>query len=335
MNIVYLIGNGFDVAQGLKTRYPDFYKSYKRSVPVNEEERMIIASIDEKEAHWSNMERALGQFTKDIDDAESFTAAYVSLSDKLKKYLREQEDLYDPRNVRQFQKDIANPFEGLTYGESRSLYEIASSFEEVAHVNVISFNYTNVFERAIGFQYRELPLDGPFFSKGIQLDGVYKVHGALSGTILMGVNDAGQIANELFSKNPDVCDFLVKPLANANIGTGFDFVGSDLIAMADLIVVFGMSIGETDRLWWANVAERMKSPNVRMIIFHYRDKPVPEGLAWQVGKLRREVKRHFEEVAGVPAELCEEMDSRIFISFRGFMFNPQVARYDPSEQSVR
>ena len=28
MNILYLIGNGFDLAQGLKTKYTDFYPYY-------------------------------------------------------------------------------------------------------------------------------------------------------------------------------------------------------------------------------------------------------------------------------------------------------------------
>ena len=94
MNIVYLIGNGFDVAQGLRTRYPDFYESYKHSVPVNEVEHKIIEAIDEHQEDWSDMERELGRFTSQIDNAEGFIDAYESLSDKLKEYLRVQESQY-------------------------------------------------------------------------------------------------------------------------------------------------------------------------------------------------------------------------------------------------
>lgn len=335
MNIVYLIGNGFDVAQGLRTQYPEFYESYKHSAPVNEVEEKIIASINEQVALWSDLERTLGRFTKGIDDAEMFTEAYTSLSNKLKMYMRGQEGLFEPRNVRQFQNDLANPFSDLTYWENHSFYEFVSSFGNAAKVNVISFNYTDVLERAIGYQYRELPLEGPFFHKGIQLGSVIKVHGTLQGTILMGVNDASQIANEAFSKNLDVCDFLVKPQANETIGQGFDSVASELISSADLIVVFGMSIGETDRIWWNKVGRRMISQKVRMIIFCHREKLVPEDQAWRVGKVRREVKARFENVAGVPEKMREEMDSRIFVSFRGFMFNPNVVRYDPREQTIR
>lgn len=72
MNILYLIGNGFDVAQGLKTRYPDFYGSYKQTAPINDEERRIIASIDNNVEKWSDMEVALGVFTKEVNSAAGF-----------------------------------------------------------------------------------------------------------------------------------------------------------------------------------------------------------------------------------------------------------------------
>ena len=332
MNILYLIGNGFDVAQGLKTRYPDFYGSYKQTDPINDAERRIIASIDDDVEKWSDMEAALGAFTKEVNSVMDFIDAYENLSSKLSMYLSSQDDHYCPENIERYRKELANPFEDISYPEAISLNEYISSFgKKKASIDVLSFNYTNVFEKAIGYEYKAVALEGPFFPEGVSLNRVYKIHGSLQGTIVMGVNDAGQIANDAFAKNQDVCDMLVKPQTNTVMGLGFDILSGELLSTADLIIIYGMSIGETDRIWWQRIAERMVSPSVRMIIFYHLNEPVPTDKGWRMGRIQRMVKERFEIIAGVPDELREEMGKRIYVSTRGFMFNPNVVKYNPAQ----
>lgn len=117
MNIVYRIGNGFDLAQDLKTSYQGFYRSYKESEPVIEVERRIISSITDNVETWSNLEKRLGPFTKELDGVEGFAEAYESLYLKLKKYLQVEEDRYLAENVERFRKELANPFIDLSYRE--------------------------------------------------------------------------------------------------------------------------------------------------------------------------------------------------------------------------
>ena len=329
MNVVYLIGNGFDLAQGLETSYKQFYKSYKRSAPVNEVEEMIIDSITEKTDTWSNLERALGLFTKEISDVDGYADAYESLYLKLKGYLQVEDDRYVAENVERYRKELANPFLDLSYREQQEYHEFASGyFGSTSLVDVILFNYTEVFERAIGYQYRAIPLKGEYFRDGIQLNNVYKVHGNLRNTFLMGVNDSSQIANPLFASNPDICDFLVKPRANQNLGQSLDRFATRSIENANLIVVFGMSIGETDRQWWKLVAERLKHPNVRMIVFHHVDPPIPDDRRWKEEKEKRKLKKHFEDVAEVPENIREELNAKITVTLKGWMFNPKVVRFE-------
>lgn len=333
MNVVYLIGNGFDLAQDLKTSYRDFYnKSYKSSHPVNLVERRIIESITENVENWSDLECALGMFTNEVNDADGFAEAYESLYLKLKDHLLSEENRFSAENVERYREELANPFADLSYLEQQTYHEFSSGFfGATSLVNIISFNYTEVFERAIGYQYQPISLKGTYFRDGIQLNNVYKVHGSLRGTFLMGVNDSSQIANSTFSTNPDICDFLVKPRLNQNLGQYFDRFALELIGDANLIIVFGMSIGETDKLWWKQVAERLKTPNVRMIIFHHPDSPIPEDRKWKEEKEKRKVKKHFEDVAEVPTSLREELSAKITVSMKGYLFNPHVVRYDVEE----
>lgn len=333
MNIVYLIGNGFDLAQDLKTSYQEFYKSYKESSPVNEVEKQIISSITDHIETWSNMEKRLGSFTKELDGVEGFEDAYESLYLKLKKYLLAEEDKYVAKNKDRFRKEMANPFLDLSYREQKEYHGFTSRFFGVSSIiNVVTFNYTEVFERAIGYQYQPIQLQGDFFPDGIQLNNVYKVHGSLQGTFLMGVNDTSQISNPSFAADQNICDFLVKPLANQNMGLYFDQFSMDVIGSANLIIVYGMSIGETDRQWWKKVAETLKSPNVRMIIFHHMKEPIPEDRKWKEPKIKRDIKKQFEDIAEVPESQRAELDDKITVSLKGFLFNPHVVRYEPEGQ---
>lgn len=333
MNIVYLIGNGFDLAQDLKTSYQDFYRSYKMSMPVNEVERKIISSITDDIATWSNLEKRLGLFTKELEGVDGFAEAYESLYLKLKKYLKVEEDRYVAENVERYRKELANPFIDLSYREQIGYRGFTSSFLGASSIiNVVTFNYTEVFERAIGYQYQPIQLKSDFFPSGVQLNNVYKAHGSLQGTFLMGVNDPSQIANPSFAANQDICDFLIKPQANQNMGLYFDQFSLDVIGSANLIVVYGMSIGETDRLWWKKVAGALRSPNVRMIIHHHMREPIPEDLKWKEPKIKRGIKKHFEDIAEVPESQRTDLDEKITVSLKGFFFNPHVLRYEPEGQ---
>lgn len=58
MNIVYIMGNGFDVSLGMKTRYPDFYDDYcKRSVRnQNADVVKLKQTIEEGREDWKDLE---------------------------------------------------------------------------------------------------------------------------------------------------------------------------------------------------------------------------------------------------------------------------------------
>lgn len=82
MNVLYIIGNGFDLAQGMKTSYPDFYRYLmgKNCSPLLE--RMKKA-IKEDTKLWSDMEEAFGLFTSQVETEQELENLYFELSDYL------------------------------------------------------------------------------------------------------------------------------------------------------------------------------------------------------------------------------------------------------------
>lgn len=70
-NIVFLIGNGFDVGMGLRTQYRDFYELYThpKSVyyPKDADIRGLAETIDANEPHWSYYEKSIGEYARTFD----------------------------------------------------------------------------------------------------------------------------------------------------------------------------------------------------------------------------------------------------------------------------
>ena len=57
MNILYLIGNGFDLSLGMKTRYEDFYEYYCKLVETEQNADVIALkkTIKEGKEDWKDL----------------------------------------------------------------------------------------------------------------------------------------------------------------------------------------------------------------------------------------------------------------------------------------
>jgi hypothetical protein len=87
MNTVFLIGNGFDINLGLKTRYTDFYKYYNSKESKNESIKLLKNNISNNFNNWSDLEQALGQYTENFTTSDEFISVFEDLGDNLGDYL--------------------------------------------------------------------------------------------------------------------------------------------------------------------------------------------------------------------------------------------------------
>lgn len=260
MKILYLIGNGFDLAQNLKTSYQDFYNYLRNQNPINAiESKMLEQITGEEYEKWSDLEFALGQFTKDITSKEEFEEFYFALCDKLKIYLTEQIKGFEANEtlINNYTKDLVRPDTYLTPREQLLYAKFFERFSDTRHISLVSFNYTNIINKCLGVVQnvnRRLPDNG----KAYILSPVANVHGTLyTSYLLMGVNDEKQIANPLFVKDEDILDYMVKPRSNYEIGTRVDEYVTYSINSANLMVFFGLSFGDTDSIWWHTIGEKI------------------------------------------------------------------------------
>ena len=152
--------------------------------------------------------------------------------------------------------------------------------------------------------------------------GVKHVHGSLGeGGILLGVDHSEQIASDQCRQCDDVMDLLLKPQANEGRGTLVDEECLSLIAGADVICLFGLSLGPTDQMWWTAIKKRfLDNPEVILLYFHY-DPAAGSALKFDRRK-ERQARQHLIDALGLEGNQ-KEYDDRIFVAINSDMFPKQ------------
>lgn len=324
MRVLYLIGNGFDLAQGIKTRYSDFYEAKIKSLP---EEESIIGklrnSITENTETWSDMEKGLGRFTAEMGGIDDLDNTYRFLRDNLRDYLKEEQAklIVTPKSVAANRKLLLQPGVGLPPESIDAINNYVANNKrnnKILDINIISFNYTDVVERAFGYEGAEINLEKTDPDVVTKLEHIYKVHGDLDHMV-MGVADESQIANKAFANDLDASEELLKP---KYIAARRDYVWKrcyDCISKADMIVLYGLSIGETDKNWWTKVVERVENDgNIRVIVYGHQD-PVFDDVAVQRRAERKIYKRLFNSAGRTNLQYGLH-DNRVFITFDDTIF---------------
>ncbi|HCI65442.1 MAG TPA: hypothetical protein DER12_02225 [Lachnospiraceae bacterium] len=95
MNITFMIGNGFDLNIGLKTRYKDFILEYLKIDTKDDMLKKFKQDIDRNADLWSSAELAFGQYTNEFscekNEVETFANCHENFCVNLAEYLKKQE----------------------------------------------------------------------------------------------------------------------------------------------------------------------------------------------------------------------------------------------------
>ena len=304
MNILYIFGNGFDKAQGMKTSYPEFYQYLmKKKGSIHLEQ--LKKDINDNNELWSDMEEALGKFTTQIFDASNFDDLYFELSDHLQNYLKNEEDNYNPSDQQKskFIQDIINPFSyigetdlnNLNYLHSIEKNYMLDPLNNVYNISFMTLNYTYTIEKLLPddavIENGNNPYDYNYnLEKNYYLRQLIHVHGQLNDSIIIGVDNEDQIANEQFRQNADIIDLLVKEQSNRVMGTTRQELCERLIKSADVIILYGVSLGATDAHWWNLIGKKFSEKELFIIqhIFKKDYTEVPPTRKQLYGRIKRE-----------------------------------------------
>lgn len=283
MNITFLIGNGFDLNLGLRTSYKSFLEYY---LQTSKNDTSAISQFKEHINHdfetWGDAELALGACTKHYSGKaaiDEFYECYDNMYDALAAYLAAEERRLDTCKSGMLSAGMLHALtqwqNGFRTLRKQTIETAIANCPGGFTYNFIVFNYTRTFDRCL----QALPnpqnmgvriLNGSRSTNSI--GRTIHAHGYTDKDMIFAVNDESQIANSEVLIDRLIFDTnrLIKVEANRLFEENTDEDAHKLLNQSDLIYIYGMSLGETDILWWQRIGELMKKKkNLHVIIYAY------------------------------------------------------------------
>ena len=282
MNITYLIGNGFDLGLGLKTKYEDFYPFFLEKADATSRLRKEIEiSENSRYEKWSDLEMALGKYTEKIEateeDINRFVDEKVELDQCLRDYLsREQEKfiIQNKSSIDSLISALTHFKNGTNENEKALIKKSLESYMSAPFVyQCITFNYTKCVDQIWKALSNEEIGKHTYGSKTYRdlIGDVLHIHGSLDDNeMILGVNDETQILNTALAGNSYVKWALIKPHLNQELGQNKIQKARKMIDSSVIICAYGMSMGQTDNMWWEYIGKWLKRRDTNIfVIYNY------------------------------------------------------------------
>lgn len=332
MNITFLIGNGFDLNIGLKTRYIDFYNYYVKIETENKVIKTFKSEIKQNIENWSDLELALGKYTEFISNQLEFDTVFDDIREKLGEYLQKEENrilyLFSDETHKTLFSDLLNPEKHLPKAENRTLSEFKNSFlnHNPWYINVITFNYSTAIDKIINDLKDDKSLMSIKKTNEIVINETLHIHGHTNKGMILGVNDVSQIKNTSFQQDENVVGAFVKPIYNKEQKHLIDEDCANLIKRSNLICLFGLSLGETDAMWWELIGWHLTHSECRIILFEIGEDYSGNDIHKRVRKIKN-IRKKFLNKIKVEND-SSNWENRIFIAYNTDIFNlnPQTEK---------
>lgn len=251
--VTFLIGNGFDLGLGLKTRYADFIATYLKQPSETDVIAELKKTINQNSDFWGDAELAFGKLPFSTFGKDSYSVVkecVTDFSDELYEYLQNEEQRFHVPTEElkvAFFTLLCSYYQRLGEYPKRNELKRLMQFNRLK-VNIINFNYTETIDKMLP-KLRTVTLPG-WGKVNVQINEVCHVHGALSaGTSRsFGVNMPSQVEDANLS--PEARLLLVKTEVDRMARWGLEPMAKEMIDESDTVVLFGLSLGATDQLWW-------------------------------------------------------------------------------------
>ncbi len=270
MNVTFMMGNGFDLACGLRTSYIDVYNAYACAASDNRNISSFKNGILRKErnrfALWSTFELALPEFAQEVGNFDVFIECKHDFTEFVKEYMfKEQERLFkisDEQELKRvFETCFFNIYDYCLHISHKALKE---KFERQANnYNFITFNYTNTLERCLHLMPETIENKA---GTACTITKPLHIHSTLHEGIVLGLDDEELYKNLPCDSLKKIQNSLDKVIVNSKYSDITEEAGK-VISASDIIVIYGWSMGGSDRYWVKQVQAWFAGAKEREIIY--------------------------------------------------------------------
>ncbi|WP_204172501.1 AbiH family protein [Staphylococcus sp. GDY8P72P] len=359
MEITFFIGNGLDLSLGLATKYKDFYdyltadddltsedeKKYTLSEDniflqeikkFMENNRTIdVEEGDAEKIDWSDFEQALGAYTEKLkdttdgerylDDLQEFRKAFIN-------YIATQESKFDINKddaKAMFRNTAFYFYQGIRQQDKNKIREfLKKTHNPTYNFNFINFNYTDTLTKIINHTDTISTSNGETYKAKAPIH----VHRTLKTGTLLGVNDDKQIANPSIFEADDKRDIIKPEMQKYDDSTIVDEIDKQ-IERTHIFVVYGMSMGITDKIWWEKIANQVINYNKYLIINKHLTDEEKEEINTQPRsnrKFQESVQNEFANNLNLEDKDKERLLKRTFVILGSeYIFNHNLSESKP------
>ncbi|MDR1847850.1 MAG: bacteriophage abortive infection AbiH family protein [Bacteroidales bacterium] len=294
--------------------------------------------VNENFENWADFEKQLGVYTEkyEKDKVDDFCFCVKDFKSSLIKHLKNEEkrinyDLHKEEIITICGTALTNFYKDLNqYSQDlfRQMINNAARQQSITY-NFITFNYTNIFDNCVDF-VKKTPKQQN--SIHYNIGKILHIHGDISKNPLIGVDNAGQINNTELANINKIDNLIIKPIINKKLKKFNDRTATELIQNGDIICLFGLSLGETDRTWWQQIGQRLLQPNVQLIIFNIADNWNPIHADEEIENIDNVINK-FYEAANIDSKNRTQLNPRIHIGLNTDLFKMNLVN-DNSNKSV-
>ena len=340
MNITFLVGNGFDIAAGLKTDYKSFYEWYcalpsdKDSPDVKSFKQSIHEYIERVHRHedlendtWADFELGLGSYTAAFtkDTGSNYLECREDAFNQMINYMMMQQSTFDiaalsENDIARIRTELGDFYSQLNPEDGQDIKHIfESTRSENATIKFISFNYTNVLDQVVQKISVSSINNWTYGSARLSYKvdpQVLHVHGKLDEYPILAVNDESQIENKDLLLTIGFRESMIKAEGVKAIGRNWYNTATNIINASRIICIYGMSLGATDRSWWEKIVTWLNgSDSRRLVIFQHLETPVNNTSIRQYVTNKTSIINKLLSYSALSDEEKQQLTSRIHVAF--------------------
>lgn len=326
MLVTFLVGNGFDISCGLKTSYKDFYEWYLNQPSSSSSIIKMKKSISIDYENWADFEMGLSEYTTNFKASviNDFYECYDDAQINMIKYLQFQDnsvnlDLLTEEQILDFRNSIFNFYDELP-SKGKSEIGVLLEEEQIIDYSFISYNYTSVLNKIllkINQIENKYERAQPFLMKKCRIKpNVINIHGSLENHPILGVSEEAFIVNKEIIDTPYFKQTMVKADAVKAIDEAWYDSANSLINKSNVVCIFGMSLGDSDSLWWKNIINHLETQSLSHLIIYWYTKNPPDNIsARSVAINKDKVKEILYKSTGLSKDRITKIEERIHIIF--------------------
>ena len=272
--VTFMIGNGFDLACGLKSSFRDSYDGYIKSPSSSEVIKKFKETIEKDINTWGDFEMKLAEYAhyfssedemaECVNDYKSYLVRHLTNEQEKYFQLHSEKDDIPLSQVFHFQQSLESFYSALIPNDQHSIISAMDDRNETRY-QYINFNYTTVFDRYVN---RATKYASNIFKKQYIDGSIIHIHGVLGQDIVLGVDNESQFSNLPYKLSKRGMRRFIKPIFLGQYDTERTNTALSFIQKSNVICTYGLSLGESDLTWRKALASWLIENNKNHLVYY-------------------------------------------------------------------